>query len=35
MFDKLFATIDFKGSKERHRFEDMFNLYMSDLPQNF
>ena len=35
MFNKLFATMDFKSSKERKKFEDMFNLYMSDLPQNF
>ena len=35
MFDKMFATMDFKSSKERKRFEDLFNLYMSDLPQNF
>lgn len=27
--------MDFKNSKERSRFEDLFNLYMSDLPQNF
>ena len=35
MFDKIFATMDFKSSKERRYFEELFNLYMSDLPQNF
>ena len=35
MFDKMFATMDFRNSKERKHFEDLFNLYMSDLPQNF
>lgn len=35
MFDKMFATMDFKSSKERKRFEDLFDLYMQDLPQNF
>ena len=35
MFDRMFATMDFKSSKERKRIEDLFNLYMSDLPDNF
>lgn len=35
MFDKMFATMDFQSSKERRKFEDLFNMYMSDLPQNF
>lgn len=35
MFDIMFATMDFKSSKERRKFEDLFNLYMSDIPQNF
>lgn len=35
MFDRMFATMDFKSSKERRRFEDLFNQYMSDLPDNF
>ena len=35
MFDKMFATMDFQNSKERRKFEDLFNMYMSDLPQNF
>lgn len=35
MFNKLFATMDFKSSKERKRFEELFEQYMSDLPQNF
>lgn len=34
MFDSMFATMDFTSSKERRRIEDMFNSYMSDLPQN-
>lgn len=34
MFDRMFATMDFKSSKERRRFEDLFNQYMSDLPDN-
>ena len=35
MFDKMFATMDFQNSKERKKFEELFNMYMSDLPQNF
>lgn len=35
MFDIMFATMDFKNSKERRKFEDLFNLYMSDIPNNF
>jgi hypothetical protein len=27
--------MDFKSSKERRRIEDLFNQYMSDLPDNF
>ena len=27
--------MDFQSSKERRKFEDLFNMYMSDLPQNF
>lgn len=34
MFDGMFATMEFSSSKERRRIEDMFNSYMSDLPQN-
>jgi hypothetical protein len=30
----MFATMNFTSSKERRRIEDMFNSYMSDLPQN-
>lgn len=35
MFDRMFATMDFKSSKERKRIEELFNLYTSDLPDNF
>lgn len=35
MFDKLFATMAFKDAKERKRFQELFELYMSDLPDNF
>ena len=35
MFNKLFATMDFKNSTERKRFQDLFELYMSDIPDNF
>ena len=35
MFDKIFATMDFKNSRERKRFEDLFRMYMEDLPDNF
>ena len=34
MFDSMFATMSFSSSKERRRIEDMFDSYMSDLPQN-
>jgi hypothetical protein len=34
MFDSMFATMSFTSSKERRRIEDMFDSYMSDLPQN-
>ena len=35
MFNKIFATMSFATSAERARFEDMFNIYMSDIPDNF
>ena len=35
MFNKLFATMSFANPAERARFEDMFNIYMSDIPDNF
>ena len=35
MFDTMFATMKFSSSKERKRIEDLFNSYMSDLPDNF
>ena len=35
MFDRMFATMDFKNSKERKRIEELFDLYMSELPENF
>lgn len=35
MFNKLFSTMTFSNSAERARFENLFNLYMSELPDNF
>lgn len=35
MFNKLFATMNFKNSTERKRFQDLFDSYMQDLPDNF
>lgn len=35
MFNKLFATMAFKNSGERKRFQDLFELYMNDIPDNF
>ena len=35
MFNKLFATMTFKDSGERKRFQSLFELYMSDIPDNF
>jgi hypothetical protein len=35
MFNKLFATMNFKDSGERKRFQSLFELYMSDIPDNF
>lgn len=35
MFDVLFATVKFANSKDRKMIEDMYNMYMSDLPANF
>lgn len=35
MFDRIFATMKFSSSKERKLYEDMFNLYLGDLPDNF
>ena len=35
MFNKLFATMSFANPAERARFESLFNLYMSDIPDNF
>jgi hypothetical protein len=35
MFNKLFATMSFANPAERTRFENLFNLYMSDIPDNF
>ena len=35
MFNKLFATYDFTNSKDRKLIESLFNMYMSDIPNNF
>ena len=35
MFDSMFATMKFTNSKDRRKIEDLFNSYMSDLPDNF
>lgn len=35
MFNKLFATMSFANPAERARFENLFNLYISDIPDNF
>lgn len=35
MFDRLFATYDFTSSKDRKLMESLFNMYMSDIPDNF
>ena len=35
MFNKIFATMSFATAAERTRFENLFNLYMSDIPDNF
>ena len=35
MFNTLFATMVFKNSAERKRFQDLFELYMEDIPDNF
>lgn len=35
MFNRLFATYDFANSKDRKLIESLFNMYMSDIPDNF
>jgi len=35
MFNTLFATMAFTSGAERKRFENLFELYMSDIPDNF
>ena len=35
MFNKLFATMLFKNAVERKRFQELFELYMQDIPDNF
>lgn len=35
MFDVMFATMDFKSSKDRKNIESLFNMYMSEIPENF
>jgi hypothetical protein len=35
MFDRLFATYDFSSSKDRKKIESLFEMYMSEIPENF
>lgn len=35
MFDRLFATYDFTNAKDRKLIESLFNMYMSEIPENF
>lgn len=35
MFNKLFATMEFKDSKERKYYQALFETYMEDIPDNF
>ncbi|MBO5711171.1 MAG: hypothetical protein J6R62_06640 [Rikenellaceae bacterium] len=35
MFDKLFATYNFANAKDRKLLESLFEMYMSDIPDNF
>ena len=35
MFDRLFATYDFTSAKDRKLIENLFNMYMSEIPENF
>jgi hypothetical protein len=35
MFDRLFATYDFTSAKDRKLIESLFNMYMSEIPENF
>lgn len=35
MFDQLFATYDFANAKDRKKLESLFEMYMSDIPDNF
>ena len=35
MFDKLFATYNFTSAKDRRNLESLFNMYMSEIPENF
>ena len=35
MFDKLFATYNFANTKDRKLLESLFEMYMSDIPDNF
>lgn len=35
MFNRLFATYDFTSAKDRKLIESLFNMYMSEIPENF
>lgn len=35
MFDRLFATYNFTSAKDRKLIESLFEMYMSDIPDNF
>lgn len=35
MFDRLFATYAFTSAKDRKLIESLFNMYMSEIPENF
>lgn len=35
MFDRMFGTMRFQNSKDRRNIEEMFGLYMEDIPSNF
>lgn len=35
MFNKLFATYNFANAKDRKLLESLFEMYMSDIPDNF
>lgn len=35
LFSKIFSTFKFESGKDRRRVEDLFDMYMSDVPANF